>query len=162
MVRALLVLAGITCAVQAEAGQVSGQGKAIDSTIIAINDQRVMLFGVDSVMRKQICTLDGKPWQCWSAAVHDLQSLLDQGPVTCDVIGEPDTFGRVLGRCTVNGQSINEQLVSHGFAVARPGDTTDYVAFEASAKAKKVGLWQGQFALPSSYRRASGVAVDRP
>ena len=80
-----------------------------------------MLFGIDSVMRKQICTLDGKPWQCWSAAVHDLQSLLDQGPVTCDTIGDPDVFGRVLGRCTVNGQSVNEQFVSQGFAVARPG-----------------------------------------
>lgn len=162
MIRALLVLVGMTCAIEAEASQVSGQGKAIDSTIIAINDQRIMLFGIDSVMRKQICTLDGKPWQCWSAAVHELQTLLDQGVVTCDTIGEPDIYGRRLGRCTVNGQSINEQLVSLGFAVARPSDTTDYVASETAAKEKKIGLWQGQFALPSSYRRASGVAVDRP
>ncbi len=162
MVRALLVLAFATCAFQAEANQVSGQGKAIDSTVVAIGNQRVMLFGIDSVMRKQICTLDGKPWQCWSAAVHELQSLLDQGPVTCDTVGEPDVFGRVLGRCTVNGQSVNEQFVRQGFAVARPGDTTDFVAAEKAAKESKVGLWQGQFAQPSEFRRASGVAVDRP
>jgi endonuclease YncB( thermonuclease family) len=162
MVRAILALAIIGCAVQAEAGQVSGQGRAIDSTIIEINNQRIMLFGIDSVVRKQVCTLDGKPWQCWSAAVQDLQSLLDGGPTTCDLVGEPDIYGRLLGRCTVNGQSLNEQLVSRGFALARRGDTTDYVAAEAAAKEKKLGLWQGQFAQPSSFRRASGVAVDRP
>jgi endonuclease YncB( thermonuclease family) len=162
MVRAILALAILSCAVQAEAGQVSGQGRAIDSTIIEINNQRIMLFGIDSVVRKQVCTLDGKPWQCWSAAVQDLQSLLDEGPATCDVIGEPDIYGRLLARCTVNGKSLNEQLVSRGYALARRGDTTDYVTAEAAAKEKKVGLWQGQFAQPRSFRRASGVAVDRP
>ncbi len=162
MVRALLVLAAVTCAVRAEASQISGPGKAINSTIIEINTQRIMLFGIDSVMRKQVCTLDGKPWQCWTAAVDALQGLLDAGSSTCDVVGEPDVYGRVLGRCTVNGQSVNEQLVERGFAVARPSDTTDYVAAEAAAKEKKVGLWQGQFAQPSAFRRASGVRVDRP
>jgi endonuclease YncB( thermonuclease family) len=162
MVRALLVLAVVTCAVHAEAGQISGRGKAIDSTIIEINDQRIMLFGIDSVMRKQICTLGGKPWQCWSAAVDELQSLLDGGPVICDVVGEPDIYGRLLARCTVNGQSVNEQLVDRGFALARPSDTTDYVAAEAAAKERKVGLWQGQFAQPGAFRRSSGVRVDRP
>jgi endonuclease YncB( thermonuclease family) len=162
MVRAFLVLTLATCAVHAQASQISGPGKAIDSTIIEINTQRIMLFGIDSVMRKQICTLDGKPWQCWTAAVDALQSLLDAGSSTCDVVGEPDIYGRVLGRCTVNGQNVNEQLVERGFAVARPSDTTDYVAAEAAAKEKKVGLWRGQFAQPSAFRRASGVRVDRP
>jgi len=162
MIRILLVLAIAVGSTQAAARQVSGHGKAIDSTVIKINDQRIMLFGVDSVMRKQTCTLDGKLWQCWTAAVDDLQSLLDQGPVSCDVVGEPDIYGRLLGRCSVNGKSINEQLVEQGFAVARPSDTTDYVAAEAAAKQKKVGLWQGQFVRPSAFRRGSGIMVDRP
>ena len=162
LIRALLMLAMAVFAVAAQAGQISGEAKAIDSTTIQIGDQRVMLFGVDSVMRKQICALDGKPWQCWSAAVHDLQTLLDQGPVTCEAVGEPDVYGRVLGRCTVNGQSVNEQLVSRGFALARPSETTDYVAAEAVAKEKRVGLWQGQFQTPSDFRKAAGIPVERP
>jgi endonuclease YncB( thermonuclease family) len=168
MIRVLMVLAMTICAARAAPGensgqnQISGQGKAIDSVILQINDQRVMLFGIDSVMRKQHCLLDGKPWECWLAAVQDLQSLLDQGPVTCAVVGEPDIYGRVLGRCSVNGRSINEQLVNRGFAVARPSDTTEYVAAEAAAKDRKVGLWQGQFVRPKEFRRAAGIAVDRP
>ena len=162
MIRALLVLTIATCATPAVASQVSGHGRAIDSTIIEINDQRFMLFGIDSVMRKQTCTLNGKPWACWSAAVDDLQRMLDEGPVTCDPVGEPDIYGRLLARCSVNGQSVNQQLVEQGFAVARPGDTPDYVAAEAAAKEKKVGLWQGQFVRPSTFRRGAGIMIDRP
>jgi endonuclease YncB( thermonuclease family) len=162
MIRAFLVLAIATGVTQASASEISGQGTAVDSTVIQVNDQRIMLFGVDSVMRKQICTLDGKPWQCWTAAVHDLQGLLDQGPVNCDVVGDPDVYGRLLARCAVRDQSVNEQLVSQGFAVARPSETTEYVAAEAAAKQRKVGLWQGQFVQPSEFRRAMGILVDRP
>ena len=36
---------------------------------------------LDSVMRKQGCTIGGKIWQCWPAAVRNLEILLDQGPV---------------------------------------------------------------------------------
>jgi endonuclease YncB( thermonuclease family) len=158
----LLMLAMATFATAAQAGQISGDAKAIDSTTIQIGDQRVMLFGLDSVMRKQVCALDGKPWQCWRAAVHDLQTLLDQETVSCEVIGEPDVYGRVLGRCTANGQSVNEQLVSRGFALARPSETTDYVAAEAVAKEKRVGLWQGQFQKPSDFRKAAGIPIERP
>ena len=162
MFRTLLMLVAVTCSGPAAASQISGQGKAIDSTTIQIDGQRIMLFGVDSVMRKQVCSLDGQPWQCWPMAVRILQSLLDPGPATCDVVGEPDVFGRVLARCEVNGKSINEQLVSQGFAVARPSDTTDYVAAEIAAKAQKIGLWRGQFLLPGDFRRSVGIAVERP
>jgi endonuclease YncB( thermonuclease family) len=160
--RALLMLPMVAFAMAAQGGQISGHAKATDSTTIQISDQRVMLFGLDSVMRKQVCALDGKPWQCWQAAVHDLQTLLDEGPVSCEVIGEPDVYGRVIGRCTVNGLSVNEQLIARGFALARPSETTDYVAAEAVAKEKRVGLWQGQFQKPSDFRKAAGIPVERP
>ena len=157
----LMFILSISPALATES-RISGSAKAIDLTIIQINDQRVMLFGVDSVMRKQGCTLDGKPWQCWPAAVHDLQNLLDQGPVTCDVIGEPDVYGRLLGRCSVKGQSVNEQLVAQGFAVARVSETRDYAEAEAAAKEKKIGLWRGEFVPPNVFRRSVGIAVERP
>jgi acrylyl-CoA reductase (NADPH) len=34
-----------------EASQIAGPAEAVDSTVIAINGQRIMLFGIDSVMR---------------------------------------------------------------------------------------------------------------
>jgi endonuclease YncB( thermonuclease family) len=162
MIRVLLSLAMVIFAAPVEANQITGPAEAVDSTVIALNGQRIMLFGIDSVMRKQNCTIDGKIWQCWAAAVRALEILVDQGPVTCDVIGEPDVYGRLLARCSVNGQSLNEQLVRKGYAVARPGETTEYVAAEGAAKEERLGLWQGKFLMPAEFRRAAGIFVDRP
>jgi endonuclease YncB( thermonuclease family) len=145
-----------------EANQIAGPAKAVDSTVIEVEGQRIMLFGIDSVMRKQNCTIDGKIWQCWRAAVRALEILVDQGPVTCDAIGEPDVYGRLLARCSINGQNLNEQLVRKGYAIARPSETTEYVAAEAAAKKEKLGLWQGKFEMPAEFRRAAGIFVDRP
>ena len=162
MIKALLGLLVAAYASQVEAAQISGPAKAIDSTIIQIGDQRVMLYGVDSVMRKQSCLLNGKPWLCWDAAVRDLQAVVDQGTVTCDPVGEPDPYGRVLARCTVNGHSVNEEYVSRGYGLARTSETTDYVAAEAAAKEKKLGLWQGEFKPPGEFRRFAHILVERP
>jgi len=162
MIRMLLSLAFEIFAAPVEANQITGPAEVIDSTVIVVNGQRIMLFGIDSVMRKQNCTIDGKIWQCWAAAVRALEILVDQGPVTCDAIGEPDVYGRLLARCNINGQSLNEQLVRKGYAVARPSETRDYVAAEAAAKEEKLGLWQGKFLMPAEFRRAAGIFVDRP
>ncbi len=162
MLRAFLPLAIALIATQAQAGQITGKASVVDAGVIEINGQRIMLFGIDLVMRKQSCTVDGKPWQCWAAEVRDLQTLVDQGPATCETVGEPDPYGRVLARCSINGQSLNEELVRTGWAVARPSETKDYVAAETEAKQKKLGLWQGQFQRPSEFRQAAGIFVDRP
>ena len=162
MIRVLLSLVMVMLVRSVEANQIAGPASAVDSTVIEVNGQRIMLFGIDSVMRKQNCTIDGKIWQCWAAAVRALEILVDQGSVTCDVIGEPDVYGRLLARCNINGQSLNEQLIRKGYAVARPSETTEYVAAEAAAKEEKLGLWQGKFLMPAEFRRAAGIFVERP
>ena len=162
MIRLFRSLMMAMFATAVEANEITGPAKAVDSTVIEINGQRIMLFGIDSVMRKQNCTLGGKIWQCWAAAVRELEILVDQGPATCEVIGEPDVYGRLLARCTINGQSLNEQVVRRGYAVARPSETTDYVAAEAAAREEKVGLWRGEFMMPEKFRQAAGIFVERP
>ena len=162
MIRMLLSLLMLMIATPVAAKEITGPAKVLDTTVIEIDGQRIMLFGIDSVMRKQNCMLEGKIWQCWPAAIRNLQILVDQGPAICEAIGEPDVYGRVLARCKINGQSLNEQLVRKGWAVARPSESADYEAAEAEAKKEKLGLWQGQFLTPSEFRRRSGIFVDRP
>jgi endonuclease YncB( thermonuclease family) len=162
MLRVHLSLAIAIAATQVWATEITGRATVIDSTTIEIDGQRIMLFGVDSVMRKQSCTIESKVWPCWEAAVRDLQTLVDQGPATCAVVGEPDVYHRVLGRCAINNESLNDKYVRRGYAVARPTETKDYVAAEAEAKEKKLGLWQGEFLRPSEFRKKAGIFVDRP
>jgi endonuclease YncB( thermonuclease family) len=162
VIKLLLALVLVIFATSAGAVQISGPANAVDPTVIEVNGQRIMLFGIDSVMRKQSCMLGGKVWQCWAAALRNLEILVDQGPATCETVGEPDVYRRLLARCSIHGESLNEQLVRTGWAVARRNETTDYVAAEAEAKEKKLGLWQGEFMMPDAFRRAAGIFVDRP
>jgi endonuclease YncB( thermonuclease family) len=162
MIRVFLSLLVAMFATSVEANQITGPARAVDSTVIEVNGQRIMLFGIDSVMRKQNCRMGGKIWQCWPAAVRNLEILVDQGPVACETVGEPDVYGRLLARCNINGESLNEQLVRTGWAVARPSETMEYVAAEAGAKEKKLGLWQGEFMMPDAFRRSAGIFVERP
>ena len=78
--RVFLALALALLALAVQASEVTGPAKVVDSTGIEIDGQRIMLFGTDSVMRKQVCTVDGKVWQCWDAAVRGLQTLSTKDP----------------------------------------------------------------------------------
>lgn len=155
-----LLLAWIGAAQAAE--PVTGQAVAVDSDVIEVAGRRVMLFGLESVERNQTCQVNGVLWECWPAAVRQLEILLSDGPVTCDAVGEPDVYGRLLGRCRLNGESLNEAFVRSGFAVARADETDEYVAAEKSAEAERIGLWQGEFMRPTDFRTSVGILVDRP
>ena len=161
MIRVLLLTVMVTLAIPVEADEITGRANAVDSTVIEVDGRRIMLFGIDSVMRKQSCTIGGKIWQCWTSAMRGLQTLLDPGPVTCETVGEPDVYGRLLARCNVNGESLNEQLVRTGWAVARRSETTDLSQSRPRPRRKSSGLWQGEFMMPDAFRRAAGIFVDR-
>ena len=159
MTRVFLSLAIALLACQVQAREVTGPAKVVDSTGIEIDGQQIVLFGTNSVMRKQVCTVDGKVWQCWDAAVRGLQILVDQGPVTCQLIGEPDPYGRMLGRCSVNGKSSTKSWCavdtrSHGQArrpttwppkrkprTRRSASGRDSSADRASSEGPPASLW---------------------
>lgn len=141
---------------------VSGQAVAVDSDVIEVAGRRVMLHGLESVERNQTCRIDGILWECWPAAVRQLEILLSEGPVTCEPVAEPDVYGRLLAHCRLNGKSLNEAFVRSGFAVARADETDAFVAAEKSAEAERIGLWQGEFMRPTDFRTSVGILVDRP
>ena len=55
--RLLLSLAVALIATQVKASEIVGAASVVDSTVIEINGNRIMLFGIDSIMRKQVCTI---------------------------------------------------------------------------------------------------------
>jgi endonuclease YncB( thermonuclease family) len=154
------IAAGAWSPVQAQ--EITGPGNVIDSDDIEVAGKRVMLYGLESVQRQQTCTINGEMWECWPAAVRQLETLVSLGDVTCTPVGQPDIYGRVLARCEVAGESLNEQLVRSGFAVARRDETDEYVAAEEAAQREKIGLWRGEFMTPWDFRTSRGIMVDRP
>lgn len=143
-------------------GTVTGEARVVDSDVIDVGGQRVMLYGLESVERSQTCRMNGKPWDCYAASVRQLETLVSLGPVECEQVGEPDNHRRILGYCEIAGMNLNEALVVSGFAVARPGESDRFIAAEEQARGKGAGLWQGEFQNPSDYRTGAGILVDRP
>lgn len=155
---ALLALA----AAPATAAEITGTASAVDSDVLQIGGKRVMLWGIESVERKQTCKMNGAEWACWDDAVAALNKIVRGAPVRCEQVGDPDVFGRILGTCFIGVMNVNKELVSEGWAVAKTNESKDYVKDQDVAKAAKSGLWKGTFQMPPEFRAAAGIFVERP
>jgi endonuclease YncB( thermonuclease family) len=156
---ALLALAtlglGVPSAAAAPSAQIStlsGDGSAVGPDIILINQQRVILLGIDAPEANQPCQDGDKLWKCGDTAFAVLDQLVKAGPVQCTLYGAPDRLLRYGGVCTVNGKDLAEQMVSQGLALAYPADkqSANYLKAQAEAQAAHVGLWK------------QGVVFDQP
>jgi endonuclease YncB( thermonuclease family) len=136
----LLLLTGPALA--ADGDVVSGPVRAIDADIIMVNDQRVILYGVDAPERSQFCFVGNKKWGCWDAAMSALRTILEPGTASCTLSGEPDPFNRRYGVCTVDGKDVGAELVRSGMAMAFLDQGDDYAEIEQQARTAEVGLWQ--------------------
>ena len=48
---------------------ITGRARIIDGDTIEIHGERIRFHGIDAPESRQLCRLDGKPWQCeWSRA----------------------------------------------------------------------------------------------
>ncbi len=124
----------------------------IDGDTIEVHGQRIRLHGIDAPESLQVCRRDGKPWQCGKDAANALADKINRRPVTCEDLGR-DRYKRVIGRCTVAGEDLEEWLVSQGWALAYRRYSLDYVDEEADAQAARRGIWAGEFVKPWEWRR---------
>jgi endonuclease YncB( thermonuclease family) len=153
------ILAALTAtSVQAQS-VVLGIGRAEDGDTLMVGDTKVRLFGIDAPEFDQTCKRNGSQSGCGAAASEALMQLVTGRDVECISMGE-DQYGRVLGRCSAGGMDVNRTMVELGNAVAYRRYSSDYVAAEQSAKARKLGLWAGTFEAPEQYRRTGGLAAE--
>lgn len=160
LLSALLLIAA---AGPAAALEIAGRAEVLDSDILRVDGYRVFLLGVESVERGQLCVIDGRPWECWAAAVRALETIVAEGETVCQAASAPDVLNQVIARCRVNGEDIGARFVHAGYGLALVDETAVYAAEEATARAAAIGLWQGSFLSPAEWRRRNGiVAAERP
>ncbi len=66
---------------------VAGVASVIDGDTLEIHDQRIRLHGIEAPESRQLCRLDGKPWQCGKEAANALADKIARRPVTCEDLG---------------------------------------------------------------------------
>ncbi len=130
---------------------IEGQPRILNTSSLAIDDKRIVLFGVDPMMKSNPCSYDNRAWDCGTAALRILMNMLGREPVTCEPRAT-DLFRRIYARCLVHGQDIALALVEAGMAVTVPEETKEYEAAQEEAMKKKVGIWRGRFIKPADYR----------
>lgn len=139
------------------ANTLTGRATVIDGDTIEISGQRVRFNGIDAPESKQSCkNSKGKPYACGRVAANALDKFLSASrPVSCQFV-EWDQYGRFVGNCArADGKSVQEWLVQNGHALDWPRYSSGaFAAQEATAKALKRGVWQGDFQRPWEWRVA--------
>ena len=101
----------------------------------------------------------GKLVRCGAIAANALERWINRNPVTCVSEGK-DRYDRMLGKCSVRGESVQDWLVRNGHAVAYRAYSTEFVAAEIAARTAKAGIWSGEFVMPWDWRKGIRLAVE--
>jgi endonuclease YncB( thermonuclease family) len=162
IVSAAMTVASLGWAVAEEAPAIyRGQAEVAGPAMLALDGKRIVLYGIDAPVRGQPCYAAGRPWDCATASAKTLLNLVGTQEIVC-AQRQVDRFGRVFAVCKAGEIDLNRALVEAGMAVAVPQETTEYVAAEAAAKAKGIGIWRGPFMAPADYRAMlAGHPQDR-
>ncbi len=119
---------------------VAGIASVIDGDTIEVHGKLIRLHGIDAPESRQLCRLDGKPWQCGKDAANALADKIARRPVTCEDLGR-DRYKRIIGRCAVAGEDLGAWMVSRGLALAYRRYSLDYADTEDDAQAARRGIW---------------------
>ncbi len=140
---------------------VSGTASVIDADTLDIHGQRIRLVGVDAPESGQKC-LDASAQfvRCGSIAANALDAWINRNPVTCTIEGA-DRYKRLLGQCSVRGESVQEWLVSNGHALAYRTYSNQYIAAEDQARRAKAGMWAGRFIEPWDWRKGERLDGEK-
>jgi endonuclease YncB( thermonuclease family) len=134
-------------------GAIVGTASVIDADTLDIRSERIRLVGVDAPESGQKCKdANGALVRCGSTAANALDAWINRNPVTCISEGK-DRYQRILGKCSVRGQSIQDWLVRNGHAIAYRAYSTEFVSAEIAAREAKAGIWAGAFVMPSDWRK---------
>ncbi len=76
---------------------------------VEVYGQRIRLHGVDAPENRQLCRLDGKPWQCGKDAANGLADKIARRPVTCEDLGH-GRYHRIIAKCAAAGEDMGSWM----------------------------------------------------
>ncbi|EFJ41433.1 hypothetical protein VOLCADRAFT_107713 [Volvox carteri f. nagariensis] len=138
---------------------IEGPARVVDGDTLVINGERIRLYGVDAPESAQQCSdARGASYPCGLVSKDALAKKVGSSPVACDV-KNTDMYGRNVSVCNLKSvtgaEELNSWLVSNGYAVAYREYSKEYVPLEDAAHTAGKGVWQGQFQVPSEWRKAN-------
>ncbi len=133
----------------------------IDGDTLVVKGRLVQLAGIDAPELGQRCSNNGKAWRCGLEAALVLRKMIAFGAAEC--AQEETEAETALASCTVDGKDLAIALLQQGYAVALPESAARYQTAQEGAKDAKIGIWRGDFVLPTAWRdgeRLPGETTD--
>ena len=124
----------------------------IDGDTIRLGDVKIRFSGIDAPEINQTCVASEGKVACGKISRDLLIEKVTNNKISCTDEGK-DFYGRVLGECFVNGESLSSYLVRKGFAFAYRKYSNKYIEDEEYAKFNKLGMWSMEFQYPWDYRK---------
>ena len=159
-IASITLLGSVVCGPAATAQVYFGKANAIDGDTIDFGGQRIRLFGIDAVEANQNCERNGEAWNCGQDATAALRGILEGRSLQCER-RDVDRYGRVVAVCLAGGHDLSQAMVQMGLAVALPEFSQDYVDFERNARSRGIGIWAGDFQMPSEFRKSDPDSIKR-
>ncbi len=137
-------------ALPARAGTLSGPARVITGDRLEVGGRLLALAGIDAPEPGQVCSREGREYDCGQIAATALMDLTAGVPVACEILGPGDP---APARCRLpDGYDLSEGMVYTGWALAWPREDNPLRTQEQIARSKKHGLWRGQFMSPWKWR----------
>jgi endonuclease YncB( thermonuclease family) len=118
--------------------------EVLPSGLLKSKEFRIQLFGIEIPSRNKTCTYaSGARWACGLRAHAALRNLVRGGSIKCAITVEMGNA--LIGQCKLGQSDISLSLLEAGWVNLAPHvQDPRYVAAEASAKKKAVGMWNGR------------------
>ena len=126
----------------------------VDGDTIKLGDVKIRFSGIDAPEINQTCVASEGKVACGEISRDILISKVTNNKISCTDEGK-DFYGRVLGECFVNGESLSRYLVREGFAFAYRKYSDKFILDEEYAKSNRLGMWSMKFQYPWDYRKSN-------
>jgi len=119
----------------------------VDGDTIKLGDVKIRFSGIDAPEINQTCVASEGKVACGKISRDILITKVTNNKISCTDEGK-DFYGRVLGECFVNGESLSRYLVREGFAFAYRKYSDKFISDEEYAKSNRLGMWSMKFQYP--------------
>ena len=126
----------------------------VDGDTIKLGDVKIRFSGIDAPEINQTCVASEGKVACGKISRDILLTKVTNNKIRCTDEGK-DFYGRVLGECFVNGESLSRYLVREGFAFAYRKYSDKFILDEEYAKSNRLGMWSMKFQYPWDYRKSN-------
>ena len=126
----------------------------VDGDTIKLGDVKIRFSGIDAPEINQTCVASEGKVACGKISRDILLTKITNNKISCTDEGK-DFYGRVLGECFVNGESLSRYLVREGFAFAYRKYSDKFISDEEYAKSNRLGMWSMKFQYPWDYRKSN-------